>query len=474
MIVDIASGKVRGHVDRGVVRFLGIPYAAAPFGENRFRAPATAPTWDGIRDCLEFGPTAPKGGYTPVMARLLADPDIPGDECLNLNVWAPAPTRDGLPVMVWIHGGSLRNGSSAVATYDGHAFARDGVVLVSINYRLGLEGFAHMPDAVPNRGLLDQIAALRWVRDNIAAFGGDPDNVTVFGESAGAISIGALLVSPHARGLFRRAAMQSGPPMALTPEAGGRITKLIAKRLGVPATAAAFTAVDRGALIAAQTEVTRRTNPLLGGATFGIVVDGDVVPTDPLGALRSGAAREIDLLLGYNSEEYRLWLVPTGVVDRINPLLARLALAKLRIKGRVAKVYRANRPTAKLGEVLGHIVSDMLLRVPTNRVAESRPSGNTFMYEFGWRTPVGDLGACHALELGFVFDTLDRPETAALAGEHAPQELADAMHRAWVHFASTGHPGWAAYDVSRPVMRFDLPHPTVTHAPNDDELRLWP
>ena len=116
----------------------------------------------------------------------------------------------------------------------------------------------------------------------------------------------------------------------------------------------------------------------------------------------------------------------------------------------------------------------MLLRVPTNRVAESRPSGKTFMYEFGWRTPVGNLGACHALELGFVFDTLDRPETAALAGEHAPQELADVMHRAWVNFASTGNPGWAAYDVSRPVMRFDLPQPTVTHAPNDDELRLWP
>ena len=374
MIVDIASGKVRGHVERGVVRFLGIPYAAAPFGENRFRPPAPAPAWDGIRDCLEFGPTAPKGGYTPLMARLLADPDIAGDECLNLNVWAPAPMREGLPVMVWIHGGSLRNGSSAVPTYDGHAFARDGVVLVSINYRLGVEGFANFPDAAPNRGLLDQIAALRWVRDNIASFGGDPENVTVFGESAGAISIGALLVSPHARGLFRRAAMQSGPPMAFSPEAGGRITRLIAKRLGVPATAAAY-------LGSGPRRIDRRPN---GG-------DAPEQPAPGWRRVRHRRRRrcgadgpdwrrcsralssEIDLLLGYNSEEYRLWFVPTGVVDRINPLLFRLALAKLRIKGRVAKVYRANRPTAKPGEVLGHIVSDMLLRVPTNRVAESRP-----------------------------------------------------------------------------------------------------
>jgi para-nitrobenzyl esterase len=472
-VVSIGSGSVRGRVQQGVARFLGIPYAAAPFGEHRFRAPRPVQTWDGARDAFQFGPTAPKGGYTPPLDQLLPDPDVAGDDCLNLNVWAPSPTRSELPVMVWIHGGSLRNGSSAVPVYDGHSFARDGVVLVSINYRLGVEGFAVFPDAPSNRGLLDQMAALRWVRDNIAAFGGDPDNVTVFGESAGAISIGALLMSPYAKGLFRRAVMQSGPPAADTTAAGSRITKLIAKRLGVPPTAAAFAAVDRAALLAAQVAVTRRGNPLTGAARFGIVVDGDVVPADPLRALRSGESRDVDLLLGYTSEEYRLWFVPTGVVDRINGLTLRLALARFRIRSKVAKVYRTNRPGAKPGEVLGAIAADMLMRVPTNRLAESRPD-TTFMYEFAWRTRVHNLGACHALEIGFVFDTLDAAETALLTGPDAPRLLADAMHGAWVDFAHTGDPGWAPYGASRAVMRFDLPGPVLVHAPHDDELALWP
>ncbi len=474
MILATVPGKVRGRVEGGIATFLGIPYAAAPFGEFRFRAPAPVPAWVGVRDALTFGPTAPKLPYAPPMDRLLPDPSIPGDECLNLNVWTPDPAGSGLPVMVWIHGGSLRNGSSSLPVYDGRAFARDGVVLVSINYRLGVEGFGVFPDAPANRGLLDQLAALRWVNDNIAAFGGDPGNVTVFGESAGAISIGALLVSPHSAGLFRRAVMQSGPPTAVSPKKGGRTTALIAKQLGLPATAQAFAGADRGALLAAQVAITRAGNPLTGANAFSIVVDGDVVPTEPLAAVRAGAARDVDLLLGYNSEEYRLWFVPSGVVDRVNAITLRLALAKFRIKQRVAKEYRRNRPTAKPGEILGAIATDMLLRVPANRLADERRGDNTFMYEFGWPSPVDGLGACHALEIGFVFDTLRSPDVAALAGPVAPQVLADAMHRAWVDFAATGKPGWASWDTSRPVMRFDLPAPMMMQAPHDTELSQWP
>ncbi|BCJ70715.1 carboxylic ester hydrolase [Catellatospora sp. IY07-71] len=472
VVVGTGSGRVRGRVSDGVAVFLGIPYAAAPFGEHRFASPAPVPAWDGVRDALAYGPTAPKAPFPPPLDRLLSDPDIPGEEFLNLNVWAPAGAT-GRPVMVWIHGGSLRNGSNSLPTYDGRNFARDGVVLVSINYRLGIEGFGVFPDAPGNLGLRDQIAALGWVRDNIAAFGGDPGNVTVFGESAGSISIGALLTSPYAQGLFRRAVLQSGAPTAQQPEAAGRSTRMIAKRLKIPATAAAFAAVPPERLLAAQVAITKGGPPLGNGSGFTLSVDGDVLPRDPMVALHEGAGADVELLLGYNAEEYRLWFVPSGLVDRINRLTLRLALAKFRVKARTARVYRAARPEASPGELLGVIATDRLLRLPLNHLADFRLPHRTWLYEFAWPSPVERLGACHALEIGFVFDTLDSPEGLPLAGPNPPQSLADAMHRAWVDFATTGDPGWPAWDATRPVMRFDAPDSRLVRAPNDPELNAW-
>src|SRR5262245_28348358 len=175
-VVGTTSGQVRGAISDGVARFLGIPYAAAPVGPLRFQAPQPPAAWDGVRDAAEFGPTPPKPAYSPPMDEILIEREFPGDDYLNLNVWTPDPGATGLPVMVWIHGGAFQNGNSSLAVYDGSAFARDGVVLVSMNYRLGVDGFAYLPGTPANRGLLDQIAALEWVRDNIAAFGGDPAN----------------------------------------------------------------------------------------------------------------------------------------------------------------------------------------------------------------------------------------------------------------------------------------------------------
>ncbi|MEU8250049.1 carboxylesterase family protein [Nonomuraea sp. NPDC048916] len=463
VIAPTRQGEVRGRSEEGIAAFLGIPYAAPPFGAHRFRAPAPVEPWEGVRDALEYGPTAPKRPYRPPLDQLIPDPDIPGDDCLNLNVWTPSVGEGRLPVLVWIHGGSLRNGSAALPLYDGRAFARDGVVLVSINYRLGVEGFGVFPDAPDNRGLLDQLAALAWVQENITAFGGDPGNVTVCGESAGAISIAALMTSPRAAGLFRRAVLQSGPPHTVPRDRGAKVVRSIARALRVPATAEAFAAVDREWLLDAQAAVTGKANPISGGPGFYIVTDGDVVPADP-------PLPEADLLLGTNREEYRLWLVPTGAVDRITNLTLRLALLKFRIAGRVARLYRAARPGAKPGEILGEMATDLLLRGPINRLADSRPS-RTFVYEFAWRSPAMDLGACHALEIGFVFDNLW--SGTELTGPGAPQPLADAMHRAWVAFATSGDPGWPAWDASRPVMVFDDPGSGVVLAPRDDELREW-
>ncbi|MFF3613225.1 carboxylesterase/lipase family protein [Streptomyces sp. NPDC002580] len=491
-VVATPYGAVRGRFENGIAVFRGIPYAAPPFGARRFRPPEPPEPWDGVRDATAFGPTPPKPPYSEAFARLLADPVVPGDDCLNLNVWTPAPDPGArLPVMVWIHGGALTRGSSAVPVYDGRAFARDGVVFVSVNYRLGIEGYGLFPDAPANPGLRDQLAALEWVRASVARFGGDPDRVTVFGESAGAISIGALLASPRSRGLFHRAVLQSGPPEASDRDKVRRMVRRMATRLKIPATAEAFAAVDRDLLLRTQADVGRLSSPVLGGPAFGIVVDGDLVPRDPLEALVEGAAPDVGLLLGWTSDEYRLWLVPGGLVervDRLGPVALAGAMARCRCGHEVPRGYRALHPDAGIADLVGQIITDHLLRVPLHRLADARtgrptasldadvPGGDrapAYVYEFAWPSNVPGLGACHALELGFVFDTADAPESAKLAGEGAPQELADAMHGAWVRFAAHGDPGWPAWDDSHPVHVFGAGDPHTVRGPRDRELALW-
>ncbi|MFI9644980.1 carboxylesterase/lipase family protein [Streptomyces sp. NPDC052040] len=479
-VVRTPHGAVRGRHEHGIAVFRGIPYAAPPFGPRRFRPPVPPEPWDGVRDAGAFGPTPPKPPYSEAFARYLSDPVVPGDDCLNLNVWTPAPDPGArLPVLVWIHGGALTRGSSAVPVYDGSAFARDGVVLVSFNYRLGVEGYGLFPDAPPNPGLRDQIAALEWVQHAVAAFGGDPDRVTVFGESAGAISIGALLASPRARGLFRRAVLQSGPPESTERDTVRRLVRRMAARLKVPATAAAFAGVDRALLAEAQAEAARRSGPLLGGPAFGIVVDGDLVPRDPLAALLDGASADVPLLLGWTSDEYRLWLVPTGLtehIDRLGPVALAGAMARCHCGPEVPRGYRAARSGAPASELVGQMLTDRLLRYPLHRLAGSRTGGGrapAHVYEFAWPSRRPGLGACHALELGFVFDSSGVPEAEQLTGPGAPRELAREMHSAWVRYATDGDPGWPAWDPTRPVRVFGGGGDPVAHGPRDREMALW-
>ncbi|MFI1364374.1 carboxylesterase/lipase family protein [Streptomyces griseochromogenes] len=476
-VVMTPHGAVRGRYERGVAVFRGIPYAAPPFGRRRFRPPEPPEPWDGVRDAGSFGPTAPKPPYTGAFAQYLADPVVAGDDCLNLNVWTPEPGQGArLPVLVWLHGGALTRGSSAVPVYDGRTFARDGVVCVSVNYRLGVEGYGLFPDAPCNPGLRDQLAALRWVHETITAFGGDPGNVTLCGQSAGAISVGALIAAPQAQGLIRRAVLQSGPPEVSERDKVRRMVRRMATRLRIPATAAAFADVDRDLLLRTQAEVGRLSSPVLGGPAFGIVVDGDLVPRDPLKALiDSQAARDIGLLMGWTRDEYRLWLVPGGLmerVDRLGPVALAGAMARCHVGHEVPRGYRSLHPEAGTAEIVGQMVTDHLLRIPLHRLADARP-GSSYLYEFAWPSRLPGLGACHALELGFVFDTADVPESAKLAGEGAPQELCEAMHTAWVRFAATGDPGWQAWDATRPVRIFDDGVPHTAYGPRDADLAVW-
>jgi para-nitrobenzyl esterase len=310
----------------------------------------------------------------------------------------------------------------------------------------------------------------------VEAFGGDPARITLAGQSAGAISTGALLAAPRAQGLVRRAILQSGPPEASDRDKVRRMVRRMATRLKIPATAAAFAEVDRELLLRTQAEVGKLSSPVLGGPAFGIVVDGDLVPRDPLDALvDGGAARDVDLMMGWTRDEYRLWLVPGGLLERVDRLGAVAlagAMARCHAGVEVPRGYRALHPEAGTAEIVGQMVTDHLLRIPLHRLADARP-GTSYVYEFAWPSNLPDLGSCHALELGFVFDTGESPESAKLAGEGAPQELSDAMHGAWVRFVVDGNPGWQAWDATHPVRIFGDGEPHLAYGPLDAELALW-
>jgi para-nitrobenzyl esterase len=391
--------------------------------------------------------------------------------------------------MVWIYGGAFTNGSSAVPEYDGSRFARDGVVCVTINYRLGADGFLFLGDNISNLGLLDQIAALTWVQENIAAFGGDTNNVTIFGESAGAMSASTLLSMPRAKGLFRRVIAESGaghhvisPPIAL------RVYHYLAEKLGVEPTREAIAAVpiDRltEAQVALSADVFEHPDPKRWGEVaanlmpFEPVIDGDVLPARPIDGIVAGAGADVDVLIGTNADEYRLFMVPTGAINYINEdiLAGTVAAYGLPVSETIA-TYRAIRSGASAGELLAAIVTDWFYRIPAIRLAEAhtKGSGSIYMYEFAWRSPGFDglLGACHALEVPFVFDTLDKGGFEVLLGAEPPQQLADVMHAAWVSFATRGDPGWPQYDLyQRATMRFDTTSALVEN-PQSAERVLW-
>jgi para-nitrobenzyl esterase len=488
-IVRTQQGAVRGSAAEGIVSFKGIPYAAPPFGPNRFRPPQPVESWSGVRDTLIYGPTVPKPPYFPPFDVLLPEPVIAGEDCLNLNIWSSDLGQARLPTMVWIHGGAFANGTGAVPTYDGSNFARDGVVCVTINYRLGADGFLFLNDGIANLGLLDQIAALEWVQKNIAAFGGDPNNITIFGESAGGMSVTTLLSMPRADGLFRRIIAQSGAGHhVISPKAALGVSRYLAKKLGVEPNREAIAAVPTGQLLQAQVELSgdvfNTPDPTVWGEVaanlmpFEPAIEGDILPARPIDRIAAGVNPGIDILVGTNTEEERLFMVPNGSIDKINQevLAGTIAAYGLPVEKTLA-IYRATRQNATVGDLLEAILTDWFFRIPAIRLAEARvaSSATTYMYEFAWRSPQFDkrLGACHALEIPFVFDTLHKEGYEAMLGPNPPQQLANSMHAAWVAFANKGDPGWPKYDLTRrATMHFDTTSEVVDD-PGSAERMQW-
>src|SRR6266487_2213998 len=433
-VVRTRSGAVRGRYERGVATFKGIPFAAPPVGQWRFAAPVPPQPWDGVREASAFSPTPPQVDLSSQrmpgldLRPIVGESWRKGDDYLTLNVWTPDPGAQELPVMVFIYGGAFVSGASSTPLYDGARFARDGVVLVSFNYRLGVEGFLPLNGGETNVGLRDQIAALTWIQDNIAAFGGDPNEVTIFGESSGALSVDTLLAVPSATGLFRRAISQSGgAQQTMSIEQASRVAARLGEILGISPTRESFASLSFEQLVAAQSQL------LPGSLDLTTARDGDLISAQPVDAVRRGASATVDLLIGTNSQEMNLYYVPTGflnLIDNDEKVCAG-------IRGRhpepekLVAAYRASRPDASSGELFSAIMTDWMFYLPSVRLAEAHAprAGGTYLYEFAWPSPVsgGKLDACHGLELGFVFDTLDTPGLTGpegLVGENPPVELA--------------------------------------------------
>ncbi|WP_426362353.1 carboxylesterase/lipase family protein [Streptomyces sp. E-08] len=447
-IVTTVRGPVRGERRAdGSLRFLGIPYAQPPVGELRFAAPVEPEPWSEPLDATAYGPTAQRRPFADVTT--IPEPSIAGDGVLNLNVFTPdtAPAA-GLPVLVWIHGGGYVAGSAASPWYDGAAFNRDGVVLVSVGYRLGIEGFLRLDGAPDNRGVRDWIAALEWVRDNIAAFGGDPAKVTIAGQSAGGGAVQTLLAVPSARGLFRGALSVSGAVMRPDgPETACAAARLLTSRTGVPATAAALRDLTDDELLDLQDRLAEPgpdregLPPMLALAPF---ADGELIPVPVLDALTTGdAGADVPLMLGFTEDEFSMIPAPGPDGPPLPVLLGGLGLDPARAEA-FAETYAA----AGAERYFGQALTDTVFRAPNLAVADARAAHGrpTWFYEFRWPSPALGL-AFHCLDLPFAFDLLDAEGVTAVAGAEPPRALADAMHRAWVAFVTDQDPGadWPRY-----------------------------
>lgn len=478
--VTTTRGAVAGATREGHSAYLGIPFAAPPGGDGRFRAPRPLSSWQGVRQATEWGKAARQTSH-PIPGFAASGPQ--DEDCLYLNVFTPAADGKRRPVLFWIHGGGFTHGTAAEPLYDGGPLATRGdVVVVSTNYRLGALGFLHLEDHLPGRGLsantglLDLVAALEWTRENVDRFGGDPANVTIFGESAGAAAVGTLLAMPAAKGLFHKAVLQSGTGRALDREGGKRVAQLVLDELGFGAEPEKILDVPADRIIEAQTAVAAKLGRA-GGPLYGPVIDGVSLLKQPIQAIRDGDAAAVPIMLGTNRDESKLFAATMrreqpdedGTLRVIGAVLPKASPEQL---AALLGVYRKSRaekalPTSNL-DMIDAVQSDVMMRINAGKMAAAqvKHQPNTYLYLFTYASPArgGSLGSCHALEMPFVFGTTGAPTQDKFAGTGpAVEQLSANMMDAWLSFARSASPGhegigpWPAFDASaRPTMVFDL------------------
>lgn len=503
VIVSTTHGKLEGESRHGVAVFRGVPYAAPPVGEFRWRPPQPMQPWDGVRPALTFGPISHQHPLPPseIHKGILDVPGEHSEDCLYLNVWTPGLDDAARPVLFWIHSGGLEYGSGSQPLYDGTTLAATrNVVVVTINMRLGALGYLRLHEltggripSTGNEGRMDEIAALTWVRDNIAAFGGDPGNVTIFGQSAGSIEVASLLAITPARGLFRRAALHStATHTSQSIENATRMSELFVDLLGVdPRDADALRAVTPTRLVRASTDLLARMkleDPNAGRMHFNPVIDGDFLPMRPYDAVRGGAADDISIMVGTTLDETRLALGSEPPMELDYPT----ALAACRVflgdeAERIMAAYTAIRKKHGLPagptDVMLAIETDRVLRYPSIKLSEAlhhrRRPGYHFVFTYESPAMGGRLGAAHALELGFLFGTYTEDKAKVFNGAGpVADRLAQRMQDAWTAFAATGDPScasighWPTYETGRETMMIGADW-HVAYAPYEEQRLLW-
>jgi para-nitrobenzyl esterase len=484
MIVETTDGKVRGSAAGGVSCFKGIPYATSTAGSNRFQPPAPPASWPGVRDATAFGSSAPQlpASTDPLSAWYNALEPM-SEDCLSLNVWT-TQTTGRRPVMVWLHGGAWVSCAGSAPGFDGTVLARDGdVVVVTINHRLNLFGYIKLDDQddrfaqSDNAGVLDMVAALRWVRDNAAAFGGDPGNITIFGQSGGGAKVSALLACPAARGLFHKAIAQScsGSLRLAPPEEAAALAHGLAQRLGV----------DRLTAAALQAVPADKLTPLMKGMppVFRPVLDGVTFPANPFDPSAPAGAGEIPTMFGNAATECTLYMAANMAnfgLDgpEVERRLARFLRTDPAATARIIDSYRTTMPAATPSQIMAAVTTDYTYRRNTTREAALQSAAArapVYTYVFDWRTPVrgGVLQSPHTSEVPFVFGTA--PAADALLGTGADiAPLTQTMLAAWSAFAHTGNPAgphlppWPRYEATKQSTMLLSRESTVASNPGGD------